>query len=163
MEKLIRKKILYVGFVNSESINCDIKDKVKGLNFLLFGFKNSYFCGRNMIQYLDMKSINEIKSLNDQVICLNDQVICLNDQVIYLNNQIKSLNNKFEARFNSLEKRFNSFETKLDHLFGRIGKNEMKKGVPNYLGKKRRRNRRKTKKRNKNYPKTEIGGYGKKK
>ena len=149
MEKLIRKKILYVGFVNSESINCDIKDKVKGLNFVLFGFKNSNFCGRNMIQYLDWKSIKEIKSLNDQVICLNDQ--------------IKSLNNKFEERFNSLEKRFNSFETKLDHLLGKIGKNEMKKGVPNYLGKKRRRNRRKTKKRNKNYLNTEIGGYGKKK
>ena len=43
MEKLITKKILYIGFIDSYTIDCDITDKIKGLNFLLFGLKNQNF------------------------------------------------------------------------------------------------------------------------
>ena len=139
MEKLITKKILYIGFVDDNKIDCDITDKIKGFNFLLFGFKNSEFCGRNMVQYLDWKSINEIKSLNDKVKSLNDKVKSLNDKVMSLNAQVMSLNNKFETFKNEVDNRFNNLEAKLDKLFAIIPQKEMNKEVPCYLRKKRRR------------------------
>ena len=94
-----------------------------------------------MVQYLDWKSINEIKSLKDEVI---------------------SLNNKFETFKKELENRFNEVETKLDKLLEIISKKETNKEIPNYFWKKRRR-KKGNRKRNKKGINIKSGGCRKKK
>ena len=53
VKKLFDGKIWFFGFVNSKIIGEDIKNDIKGINFLLFGLKDGLFLGKNMTHYLD--------------------------------------------------------------------------------------------------------------
>ena len=67
MEKIIKDKILYLGFVNSENINRKSIKDIKGINFILFGIKNSQFYGRDILHYLDWNLIKKVDTLSEKI------------------------------------------------------------------------------------------------
>ena len=96
MEKLLKGKILYIGFINSDSLIYDIKDELEGLNFILFGVRKSKFCGHNITQYIEWDSIKDIKSLKIKV-------------------------NKIDKRLNNMRKHINKICKNIDDKFKNIG------------------------------------------
>lgn len=67
MEKIIQDKILYLGLVNSENINRKSFKEIKGINFILFGIKNSQFYGRDILHHLDWNLIKKVDALSDKI------------------------------------------------------------------------------------------------
>ena len=67
MEKIVKEKILYIGFVNSDHIDQKIDEEVKGLNFILIGIKNSHFYGRDVIQNIDWNTVDKVKALTSKI------------------------------------------------------------------------------------------------
>ena len=124
MEKLLKGKILYIGFINSESLIYDIKDELEGLNFILFGVRKSKFCGHNITQYIEWDSIKDIKSLKIKVNKINNR----------LNNMRKHIDDKF----NNIDDRLKLIESQLNKI---VEKDQNKKIIKRttYLKKKKKR------------------------
>ena len=118
MEKLLKRKILYIGFINSETLLYDIKDELEGLNFILFGVRKSKFFGHNITQYIEWDSIKDIKSLKIKVNEIDNR----------LNNMSKHIDNKF----NTITERLNLIESELKKMNKKINRRTT------YLKKKKR-------------------------
>lgn len=72
IEKSEKGSIIYVGFINSKSINYklffeEILPNFKDLKFILFGIKNSIFGKRKITEFYDWESIKNIKALEKNV------------------------------------------------------------------------------------------------
>ena len=60
MENILNKKILFVGFINDTKIKFNIEEKIKDIDFILFGLKNGKLTKRDMTQYIDWETIKEL-------------------------------------------------------------------------------------------------------
>ena len=60
MENILNKKILFVGFINDTKIKFNIEEKIKDIDFILFGLKNGKLTKRDMTQYINWETIKEL-------------------------------------------------------------------------------------------------------
>lgn len=69
MSKIIKKSVVYLGFVNIKKTDYEIIEKFNFAEIcgefqcILYGIKNGSFCGRNITFYIDWKSVKELKEL----------------------------------------------------------------------------------------------------
>ena len=68
MENILNKKILFVGFINDTKIKFNIEEKIKDIDFILFGLKNGKLTKRDMTQYIDWETIKEFNNKFDMII-----------------------------------------------------------------------------------------------
>ena len=77
-ELITKKENLFLGFTKGKDIKFQLEDKMEGINFILLGLKNSYFGERQMDQFLDWKTIQDLDNLKKD-----------------LNNRFETFDNKF--------------------------------------------------------------------
>ena len=143
MEKLIKGKILYIGFINSEDIDIDITKEVKGLNFILFGIRNSKFCGRDMAQYLDWNSIEKIQSLEERLDRVEERLDEVEERLDGVEKRLDGVEKRLdgvEKRLDGVEKGLGIIEKKIDRLTSLLGKKRGRGGKKFFLNKKKGRN-----------------------
>ena len=68
MENILNKKILFVGFINDTKIKFNIEEKIKDIDFILFGLKNGKLTKRDMTQYIDWETIKEFNNKFNMII-----------------------------------------------------------------------------------------------
>ena len=61
-KKISDKKILFIGFINSDHLEDDISKEIAGYNFLILGIKHSHLFKREVTKYYDWELIKEIKN-----------------------------------------------------------------------------------------------------
>ena len=61
-KKISDKKILFIGFINSDHLEDDISKEIAGYNLLILGIKNSHLFKREVTKYYDWELIKEIKN-----------------------------------------------------------------------------------------------------
>lgn len=67
-KKKYKNNVIHLGFINGTNVNLNIhlKDKLKGIECIIFGLKNSRLCGRNMENCIDWalkKKLDKLESL----------------------------------------------------------------------------------------------------
>ena len=83
-EKLTKKPILYIGFINSKNIRKkDLKVSKDGLrklnNFIIFGIKDKMFNGKNVNKFYNWREIAKINTLEEDAKLLRNEVKQLKD------------------------------------------------------------------------------------
>ena len=68
MENILNKKILFVGFINDTKIKFNIEEKIKDIDFILFGLKSGKLTKRDMTQYIDWETIKEFNNKFNMII-----------------------------------------------------------------------------------------------
>ena len=66
MENILNKKKLFVGFINDTKIKFNIEEKIKDIDFILFGLKNGKLTKRDMTQYIDWETIKELEKIEEK-------------------------------------------------------------------------------------------------
>ena len=107
--KILKQKILFIGFINDKTIDIDISNEIEDVPFMLFGINNSILCGRNVTQYLDWKTIIDLKRID----------------------KVEERLENVEKRLDNVEKRLDNVEKRLDGIDGRL--NDIESAI-NYLG-----------------------------
>ena len=98
-EKLIKKPILYIGFINSKYIEKgDLKALKDGLNKLnnciIFGIKNKIFSGKNVNKFYNWRGIEKFNKLEEDVKLLGKKVYEIEDEVKEIKNEVKEIKNE---------------------------------------------------------------------
>ncbi len=74
MENILNKKILFVGFINDTKIKFNIEEKIKDIDFILFGLKNGIFTKRDMTKYIDWETIKELEKIEEKFDIIIDEL-----------------------------------------------------------------------------------------
>ena len=85
-KKISDKKILFIGFINSDHLEDDISKEIAGSNLLILGIKNSHLFKREVTKYYDWELIKEIKN-----------------EINGLKKDIKEMRNLFDNKFEQLK------------------------------------------------------------
>ena len=96
MDKMTKKNILYIGFINSkkiENISNKISEKCEKMNCVIFGIKNSIFSNKKITKAYDWTKIIE----DDKKFKLIEQKLSL------LDNKISQLDNKIDNKISLLD------------------------------------------------------------
>ena len=68
--KKLKKKIVYLGFINSPTIDSNSKknfEKLKKINCVIYGIKESKFAGKNVLKPIDWDLLNEVKGIKKRL------------------------------------------------------------------------------------------------
>jgi K+/H+ antiporter YhaU regulatory subunit KhtT len=103
LEKMISKRILYLGISNNKEVDKSIID-FDG-DFIIIGIKSSTFFGKDVSKYCDFENRKDIKSLKTQFEELKSRVASIESRVTLM-----------ESRFSSLESRFSSLESRVTYV-----------------------------------------------
>ena len=119
MQKIEKDNIIYLGFINSKSINQkefykNIIPKFKDLKFVLFGVKNSIFGKRKVTEFYDWEGIIKMDSLDKRLKSLEEKT-----EKRFKNCEKKLTN--FEKKLTNFEKKLTNFEKKLTNLEEKLG------------------------------------------
>ena len=117
--KILKQKILFIGFLNDKAIDIDISNHIEDVPFILFGINNSILCGRNVTQYLDWKTIIDLKRIDKVEERLENVEKRLDNVEKRLDNVEKRLDN-VEKRLDNVEKRLDNVEKRLGGIEGRL-------------------------------------------
>jgi hypothetical protein len=100
LEKMIPKRILYLGISNNKEVDKSIID-FDG-DFIIIGIKSSTFFGKDVSKYCDFENRKDIKSLKTQfeelksrVASIESRVSSLESRVTYVEDVLKKLVNEF--------------------------------------------------------------------
>ena len=104
-EQLIRKKFvfelinkkenLFLCFTTAKDINFNSGDKMKGINFILLGFKNFYFGEWKIDEYLDWKTIQDLCNLEKEI---NKRFDILENKILNELKDIKKMISELKER-----------------------------------------------------------------
>ena len=92
-KKISDKKILFIGFINSDHLEDDISKEIAGYNLLILGIKNSHLFKREVTKYYDWELIKEIKN----------EINSLKKDINGIKKDIKELRNHFDNKFEELK------------------------------------------------------------
>ena len=84
-EKILKRKVLLIGFTNSTNLDIDISGDAANLNCIIFGLKNSHLFGRDVTKFYDWTLINDIERIKDKYDDLTQKI----DFLISLNKESK--------------------------------------------------------------------------
>ena len=97
MDKMTKKNILYIGFINSkkiENISNKISKKCEKMNCVIFGIKNSIFSNKKITKAYDWtKIIEDDKKFN----LIEQKLNQLDNKISQLDNKISLLDNKINV------------------------------------------------------------------
>ena len=103
VEERQKDSIIYIGFINSKSINKheflkNIIPNFKDLKFILFGIKNSIFGKRKVTEFYDWEGIKNVKRIERRIDNFEGRIVKLENEVVKMNKKldiiIKKLSNK---------------------------------------------------------------------
>ena len=102
-EKLTKKPILYIGFINSKNIRKkDLKVSKDGLrklnNCIIFGIKDKMFNGKNVNKFYNWREIEKFNKLEENVKLLGNEANELRNEVNELRNEVKQLRDSQESQ-----------------------------------------------------------------
>ena len=106
MDKMTKKNILYIGFINSkkiENISNKISKKCEKMNCVIFGIKNSIFSNKKITKAYDWtKIIEDDKKFNLIEQKLNQLDNKIDNKISQLENKISQLDNKISLLDNKI-------------------------------------------------------------
>jgi hypothetical protein len=151
-EKLTKKPILYIGFINSNNIRKnDLKDSNEGLNKLnnciIFGIKDKMFNGKNVNKFYNWREIAKTNKLEKDVKLLGNEVNELRNEVKELRNEVTQIRNSQESQEKKIDDLKNLFlnfareyEINSKNIFDNKNKINNSSNSCNMLNKKRKHN-----------------------
>ena len=108
MEKITDKKYLFIGFLKAEKFESYVKKKVEGIEFIIYGIKRHFICGRNLTRVIDWKSVVDIKEIKEKLELMNNKLDSLiNNKSKKENFETKEMKEKFELMNNKLDSLIN--------------------------------------------------------
>ena len=72
--KITKRKIVFIGIANSNSLSFNYKKNIEKFNCLILGIKNSIVTKRKVIDPIDWNFVIDIKGLKNDVNGLKDDV-----------------------------------------------------------------------------------------
>ena len=94
-ELITKKENLFLYFTTAKDINFKPGDKLKDINFILLGLKNSYFGERKIDEYLDWKTIQDLCNLEKEI---NKRFDILENKILNELKEIKKMISELKER-----------------------------------------------------------------
>ena len=90
-ELITKKENLFLGFTQAEDIEFEHEDKMKNINFILLGVKNSYFGERKVDEFIDWKAIeNNNRKMDNFKKEINNRFETFENKIL---NELKNIKN----------------------------------------------------------------------
>ena len=90
-KKTSEKNIIYIGFINCESVDSkiDFKKKLGNIECIIYGIKDSKLCGRNIKRNNDWVLVSEVKKLKEKMEMIEGRMRIIEDKVDKIMNLIE--------------------------------------------------------------------------
>ena len=113
--KALKKKTIFIGFVNSSKVESIKKYILKGIKCVIYGINNSIFFGKKVSRAIDWDLEIEYRELKNTVNVLSNTVNSLTNSVNSLANTVNEQNKKIEKIFDYIKEQKALKENKVDN------------------------------------------------
>lgn len=123
IEKLYKKKVLYIGFINSAVLEIDISKEITDINFLILGIKYSQLFKRAITEFYDWKLINSIEmsidNINKKIDVMSKKIEAISQKCDNIGQKYENMNQKYgimRQTYESMSQKYDTINKKVDFL-----------------------------------------------
>ena len=113
--KALKKKAIFIGFVNSSKVESIKKYILRGIKCVIYGINKSIFFGKKVSRAIDWDLEIKYRELNNTVNVLSNTVNSLTNSVNSLTNIVNEQNKKIEKIFDYIKEQKALKENKVDN------------------------------------------------
>ena len=113
--KALKKKAIFIGFVNSSKVESIKKYILRGIKCVIYGINKSIFFGKKVSRAIDWDLEIKYRELNNTVNVLSNTVNSLTNSVNSLANTVNEQNKKIEKIFDYIKEQKALKENKVDN------------------------------------------------
>ena len=113
--KALKKKAIFIGFVNSSKVESIKKYILRGIKCVIYGINKSIFFGKKVSRAIDWDLEIKYRELNNTVNVLSNTVNSLTNSVNSLTNIVNEQNKKIENIFDYIKEQKVLKENKVDN------------------------------------------------
>ena len=113
--KALKKKAIFIGFVNSSKVESIKKYILRGIKCVIYGINKSIFFGKKVSRAIDWDLEIKYRELNNTVNVLSNTVNSLTNSVNSLTNIVNEQNKKIENIFDYIKEQKALKENKVDN------------------------------------------------
>ena len=113
--KALKKKAIFIGFVNSSKVESIKKYILRGIKCVIYGINKSIFFGKKVSRAIDWDLEIKYRELNNTVNILSNTVNSLTNSVNSLTNIVNEQNKKIEKIFDYIKEQKDKKENKVDN------------------------------------------------
>ena len=113
--KALKKKAIFIGFVNSSKVESIKKYILRGIKCVIYGINKSIFFGKKVSRAIDWDLEIEYRELKNTVNVLSNTVNSLTNSVNSLTNIVNEQNKKIEKIFDYIKEQKALKENKVDN------------------------------------------------
>ena len=113
--KALKKKAIFIGFVNSSKVESIKKYILRGIKCVIYGINKSIFFGKKVSRAIDWDLEIKYRELNNTVNILSNTVNSLTNSVNSLTNIVNEQNKKIEKIFDYIKEQKALKENKVDN------------------------------------------------